>query len=522
MNPSAEPAPLLALDDVSYSVKGEPILERIRLSVRKGELVVIAGRSGSGKTTLLKLAAGLIHPERGRVVAPTSSEENGNGKRSLPRIAFVRQQPENQLVAGTVEEEVAFALGLTDMPRATVEKKVEAALRATGLLDVRKQPPYTLSGGMMQRLAIAAALALKPSLWLFDEPTSYLDPPSRKQVHDLARREARQSAVVYVASDPREWRLGTRLVVVDKGRIIADGKPDEVLTSDEVRETGLVEPETPAVWERWFNGATSTRAKRSGKQDNLPESQMSLSLAVPLANSGFTPMLRAEAVSASRNALLSAKRRVLHDLSLSIGAGECVALIGPAGAGKTTLLEVLAGLTPLDSGTLHHEPQRDDDKHDSAAGLAFQFPERQFFAETVLEEVSYGVRNAGVAKETAGRVALQALWQVGLGLEHAGRSPFDLSGGEARRVALAIVLARRPRLLLLDEPTAGLDVADTERIGELIRQQVEDGCSVVVSGHDLDRFAEWCPRWILLKDGTIHHDGPPDAMNDDIRKTFWS
>jgi energy-coupling factor transport system ATP-binding protein len=511
---------LLTFDDVTFNRKDRVILSRIRLTVSKGELVVITGRSGSGKTSLLKLASGLVTPDRGRVFSDIQQLDNQSST-PLPQIAFVRQKPENQLIAGTVEEEVAFALSLANMPLEGIELRVDQALERTGLTEVRTQQPHTLSGGMMQRLAIAAALATDPQLWLFDEPTSYLDPPSRLEVQQLAREAAETGCVLYVASSAEEWRMGDRLVVLHNGRILADGPPEEVIAGSSVEETGMNHPTRSFVWQSLFKNGNGHNAF-AGHYGHLPESLRNPQRGVPSAKSGDVPLIRVRGLVASRNALLSEKREVLHGIDLEVGAGECIALIGPTGAGKSTLLEVLADLTPIDSGVIESSVvDRSDQNEHSGISMSFQFPERQFFAETVIEEVAYGVRNTGVSNADANRLALEALSQVGLDLDYTGRNPFELSGGEARRVALAIVLALRPRLLLLDEPTAGLDSVDADRIGKLLAEEIKAGRSVIVSGHDLDRFAEWCPRWVLLKDGQIVYDGSPADLSKELRESFW-
>ncbi len=469
--PSETPE-LLTLKDVSFSRNDRPILNGISFGVRAGELVIITGRSGSGKTSLLKLAAGLLQPNRGRLQTVASSPDTDSSN-ALPRVGFVRQEPANQLIAGTVEEEVSFALSLANLPPEDIKSRVDSALQRTGLQDVRQQSPHTLSGGMMQRLAIACALATSPRLWLFDEPTAYLDPPSRVVIQRMAMDVRRAGAVLFVASDPYEWSIGDRLLVLHEGRLVADGHPDEVMSSKVLELTGLSRHQKTHVWPTLFK-VEDLPKDMSVDNEHLPESLKPWLDTVPSAESGDLPLLQARGLVASRAALMSASREVLHGINLEIGNGECVALIGPAGAGKTSLLEVLAELSPLDSGEIikHSVDQPDAEDH-CGVSLAFQFPERQFFSETVLEEVAYGVRNSGISNPEANDRALEALFKTGLSLEYTGRSPFELSGGEARRVALAVALALHPRLLMLDEPTAGLDSVDADRIGEIIAVEVE-------------------------------------------------
>jgi len=494
---------VLALERVSFAYPGgEAVLDGVDLLLRPGDRLVLAGVSGSGKSTLLRLLAGLLTPSDGSL---TSSGD------TPPHIGFVRQQPENQLVAGTVAEEIAFALEYMELEAPAIRERVERALDHADLGDLRDRAPSQLSGGQMQRLAFAVAWAMEPDLWLLDEPSAYLDPPARDRLHALLKGLPPSATMVHVASDPDEYTLTGRLAVLHEGRLIADGSPEEIFRSGVLERAGLT---PPREWRLKHKGrelaGIASLANAPGDTIHLPEADPPSTRAVHSVSADSTGRVCVEKVQATRRTFLGPELKVLHGIDLELQGGELTALVGPGGAGKSTLIEVLAGLLDPSAGRVRWDEAGPETLH-GRIGVAFQFPERSFFAETVLDEVAYGARNRGVGKRDARDLAVQALESLGLdgrdGLYD--RSPFELSGGEARRVALAGVWVLRPIGWLLDEPTAGLDDDNAEAVGRMLRAEAARGCPVLIAGHDLDRLADWCPRWLLLREGRIERDGEP-------------
>jgi len=487
---------MLTFRDVtlSYPLRGK-IFNSLNLHISPGERVVIAGRSGSGKTTLLRLAAGLIEPDAGQV------DHEG----AWP-VGFVRQQPENQLIAGTVSEEVAFALEYAGFTSDEITSRVEETLAATGLTELADRSPVRLSGGQMQRVAIAAALAMKPPLWLLDEPTAYLDADGRKRVHSLISSVPGTSTLLYATSDPEELTLGDRLVVLAEGRVAADGVPEKLFEKGVLEELGLYPPRKWTLARRMVPAAPQKAPVSSG---NLPEESSKPVRALHSAESQPKTLVATD-LHATRREFLGPEREALKKVSLRVEPGEIVALVGPGGAGKSSLLEALAGLLEIDGGSVLWG-DLSPDKLSGNIGITFQFPERSFFAESILAEISYGPKKRGL--ENPEQRAIEALSLLGLpnNGEFLKRSPFELAGGEARRVALSAVAALAPDYWLVDEPTAGLDVVDAAAVGRLIRQEAERGCIVIVAGHDVDRFADWTTRWVVLDDGQVRFDGDPRA-----------
>ncbi len=489
---------MLAFQDVRAAYpNGRIVFDRLSMTVSRGERVVVAGRSGSGKTTLLRLAAGLLDPVSGRVQ-----------REAQWPVGFVRQQPENQLVAGTVREEIAFALEYAGLETKSLRQRVAWALSETGLKDLAARTPERLSGGQMQRVAIAAALALEPSLWLLDEPTAFLDADGRARIHRLIQSLPRETTMLITASDPEEYRIGTRLVILAEGRIAADGPPETLLKDGVFADFRMAEPRSWCLAHHPDRIAIP-QTEAPGDRGKLPENAAAESVELHSGPARSFP-LRAANLTASRQEFLGPIRRVLEQVDLSAEPGEIIALVGPGGAGKSSLLEALAGLLELEHGSVRWGDRTPEELR-GQIGIAFQFPERSFFAESVQAEVAYGPRNLGCSADEANSQARDALELLGFSCDQPflQRSPFELSGGEARRVALAAVAALRPAAWLLDEPTAGLDAEDVKAVGRLIVREAERGCVVIVAGHDVDHFADWTERWVVLDDGKQVFDGDP-------------
>lgn len=494
---------MITLEHLGFGYRDAPdLLQDVNLTIEPGQRIVLAGVSGCGKSTLLRILAGLLTPRSGEL---RYSDDRP------PKIGFVRQQPENQLVAGTVFDEIALGLEYQNLDSTTIEEKVKAALERTGLEGLEERAPSKLSGGQMQRLAFAAAWVLEPQLWLLDEPTSYLDHEGRERLHSLLADLPGETSMVYVASDPEEYRLTDTLVLLKEGQLVARDDPNFLFKEGLVEQAGLRPPRS------WILRQRGWKATDEGEEGEAPDLRESPREQPSVVHSGgaISPSLCAKKVHANRRDFLGPERTILKGIDLELQPGQITALVGPSGAGKSTLIEVLAGLLAPSSGGVELDG-RPPEKQRGQIGVAFQFPERGFFAENVLDEVSYGARNLGAGRDEAQKRARAALAALGLGGDESlfERSPFDLSGGEARRVALAAIHAMQPSVWLLDEPTAGLDDANADAVGQMILSEADRGCAILIAGHDLDRFADWSSRWLLLKDGRIERSGDP--------RNWWS
>ncbi len=544
---------MITLDDVSYAYpRPEPrearlALQNINLEICSGERVVITGKNGSGKSTLLRLIASLILPTKGVI--------NYSSPDIISSTGLLQQSPENQLITSSVENEIAFGLENKGIPSSQIQDLVKATLHQTNLEGLRFKTPNRMSGGEMQRVAFASLLALSPRLWLMDEPAAFLDPFEKERIYSLLNELPGDSTVIYVVSHPEEFILGDRLIALEDGKVVIDSGIENLKATNKLEEFGL---EKPASWVieslkkkgilKSGGGATvaQTIYKNKGQIEKSIQSNIQPSLDRSLyseikAERSFSNTIDLKETSHGKHAgkdkitltcsniwvwqreLLGEEYEVVKNAYFSTKSGIITALLGPNGAGKTSLLETIAGLSDQWHGKVewsgfaskHRRIYSGKDRYGlfpefGRLGIAFQFPERSFFADTILKEVSFGLKNLGISRAEAEATAKEALELFGLDPEEfSPKSPFEISGGEARRVALATVWALRPDVYLLDEPVAGLDSEGAELVGEILSLEAGRGCAIFITGHEIDFAAEWADRWILLKDGSVSREGIP-------------
>jgi energy-coupling factor transport system ATP-binding protein len=404
------------------------------LTLAPGEWLALAGGNGSGKTALLLTLAGLVPPRSGRVTLDgLDLADPAQAARARAAIGIVFQEPETQFVTDRVARELAFPLENLGWERSAIDQRVRELLAAFDLVDLAAAPPERLSGGEMQRVALAAAAAPRPRIYLFDEPASYLDPAARANLlaWTRARCQGEGAAVLWSECDAEECGFANRVVALGPALAAADSGP------------------------AWAPGpGAHGRALWRGRGLSL----------------------------ARRRPGRSGPERVLWGgLDLDIHLGERVALVGANGSGKTALLETLAGWLEPSAGELARPPRED-------VAYLLQFPEYQLFAPTALDDVRFGIERRGGAKRASAEfdaLARAAISRVGLDPDrYGGVSPEALSLGERRRLALAGVLVTKPLALLLDEPTAGLDAAGARDLLSALGEAAERGAAIVVATHD--------------------------------------
>jgi len=519
----ARAVPALTIEDLTYSYPNttRPALSDVSLTLGAGEFALLAGRSACGKSTLLRAACGLVpHFHGGEIegsvnVAGIDAIATGPGELAAV-VGYVAQDPETQIVSTTVAAEIALPLelrGESPTSRARAVEEVALALAIPHLLD---RTVDTLSGGELQRVALAAALVTRPQLVLLDEPTSQLDPVAGDELIWLLRRLNEEWGVTVLLAEHRLERClaaADRVVAVESGSIAFDGAPRDFLTWAQDADPAL---ETPAA--RMFSMAgieplpTGVRdARRTlASTDPLTEGRRTpserLVLFGPTASQRDAPLpakkLREEGVRLPSTPTLSVNdlwvelgqgdtpRDVIRGIDLRIEDGERVALMGRNGAGKSTVLRTIAGLV---------EPVRGKVEVPGGIALLSQNPGDYLVRERVGDEL-------------LGELGIAALRIVGM--EQAiDRDPRDLSGGERQRLALAIALAGRmdgdelPGLVALDEPTRGMDRARKQDLTELVAELAERGAGVVVATHDVEFAAAFAERVVLLGDGVVIADG---------------
>jgi len=503
---------VIEIRDLTYAyVPGRPILSRINLQLKDGESVTILGRNGSGKSTLLRCIVGLLDPTAGEIRAPSAS--------SMPAVGLVFQNPDDQIVSPTVESEAAFGLENLAVPTAEMRRRVDEILDQFGLAGHKGSDPHKLSGGERQRLAIVSIAVMNPQFILFDEPFAMLDPASREDLRSLiCSLPERGTTPVVVGQDPDLALDSDRLLILDQGQIAADGNPKEILSDPSLLAGArLSTTETGRVAE-----GLSIPPPLPTTIDQLLDLTVTQPIEVPPTTrkeSSAKPIVEVRDLAFTYDRGLPSEHQVFNNLDLSVNEGEIVSIVGPSGSGKSTLVLHLNGLHQAQSGSvtvkgLDASAPENGNEIRSRVGLVFQFPESQLFAETVAQDIQFGPDNLGL-DDLSGRVN-RALETVGLSpTEFAHRNPFTLSGGEKRRVALAGVLATDPDLLILDEPSAGLDQRGADEFDQTLMDLNQAGVTIVLVTHDLTRALTLSDRVIALSNGTIVQDAPPDQYVKD-------
>jgi energy-coupling factor transporter ATP-binding protein EcfA2 len=490
------------------------------------------GASGAGKSTLAKVLNKII-PEleggdlhgvvllNGRSIAPLHVCDLAGD------IGMVFQDFESQLFSTTVAHEVAFAMERVGMPREEILARLVPALEAVGLRGFEERDPTTLSGGQKQRLAIASVLALRPRVVVLDEPTTDLDPEGRAEVFALIRRMREEGvSLIVIEHEAEELRQCDRVVILREGSIIAEGTPPIVMPQIELlEECGINAPGLDRVSRMLGieHHPTSVADAEEHIRKLVPEAARAIDLQPSDGNRGVTEsqvILEVNKVSFS----YPDGPRVLNDISMTIGRGEFIAIVGQNGSGKTTLAKMAVGLLAPDSGIIRLEGRDRTTLRPAETareiGYVFQNPDHQIFADTVEAEVKFGPQNFGLdGSEVESRCA-EVLEAVGLENER-GTDPFLLGKGQRQRLAVASVLALRPRLLILDEPTTGLDYREQRKMMKLVSDLNAVGVAIVMITHTPWLVAEYARRVILMRAGRKLFDGPVHEffMQDELLRS---
>lgn len=508
------------LQGVTFTYEGAalPALRDVSLAVRRGEMVVIMGASRAGKSTLVKVLnrtipsfeAGALTGEiwllGRRCVQETVADFAG-------RVALVAQDFEAQLFSTSVDSEVAFALEQFGIAPEEMRRRVLAALKAVGLQGFEQRDPATLSGGEKQRLAIAAMLALEPELLLFDEPTTDLDPLGKQEVLAVLaglRKEGR--TLVVVEHETIAAEMADRVVFMAEGRVVGEMMAEDALRHPEwFRRCAVRPPDLPllASLAGWNESPRSVEEAQAKVRAILEEKHWN---SVPNeARQGETwnqqVLLAAENVSVHYE---GGERAALENVSLEIRAGDFLALLGHNGSGKTTLAKCLNGLLRPTRGHVLWKGRPIASiplaQRAAAVGYVFQNPDHQIFSDRVWDEVAFGPRNVGLPEPQVRERVQEALEAVGL-LGREGDDPFWLTKGERQRLAVASLLALRPEVLILDEPTTGLDYHEQRQMMELVCKLHARGTTVIMITHTAWLVAEYAQRAVLLHQGQVLFDG---------------
>lgn len=538
---------IIKFEKVKFSYPGSEniyALNGVDLTVRKGEFLSVIGHNGSGKSTLARLINGLLEADGGKIeVLGMNVAEGKNSLEIRKHVGIVFQNPDNQMVASIVEDDVAFGPENIGIEREEIGRRIEWALKAVGMEKYRTSTPSRLSGGQKQRIAIAGVLAVKPEILVLDESTAMLDPKGRREVIEVVKRLNQEEGmtVILITHFMEEALLADRTVVMNRGEIVLSGTPEEIFENgDKLEAYNLCLPR--------ITGIINTLNENGMNVKNvLRAEELAVSIAENFKSKGIdraaSPKAEDPAIKSDHEFDIDIKNlsftysrksafatKALKDIDLHIDEGEFFGIIGHTGSGKSTLIQHLNALIKLPQAEKRYRKKRvkkgqpqpvspsikigsydltqkkcDFKSLRADVGMVFQYPEYQLFAESVFSDVEFGLKNfkKDLSKEQIEEAVRSSIEMVGLDYnEVKDKSPFDLSGGQKRRVAIAGVIVTRPKILILDEPAAGLDPLGKKEICALLHKLHEEWCrTVIIVSHDMDEIAENCTRAVVVSDG---------------------
>ena len=589
-------------------------ISHLNFTIEEGSFVCVLGHNGSGKSTLAKLFNALQIPTEGCVIiSGMDSREEANVFPIREKVGMVFQNPDNQIIASVVEEDVGFGPENIGIPTEEIWKRVADALDAVNMEAYRLKSPNHLSGGQKQRVAIAGTLAMEPKTIVLDEPTAMLDPSGRAEVIRSIRElnQKKGITIILITHYMEETVDADRIILMDQGKLVLDGTPKEIFSKVEelkslrmdvplitdlahelrlsgmpvsdgiLKEEELVEELLAIFGEDSFMEEKEKGQKEKGQKEEEPEGESDTVASAVIENSigkrseemnsqATTPsseekeieaeiekenktekendfILKVENLSCIYQKGTAMESYALKDINLSIKRGSFSALIGHTGSGKSTLLQHFNGLIKPEEGeiSVHFRKnpalilqdkgflfwkgkKRKVEKEGVLSfkeegfdfqglrfkvGLVFQYPEYQLFEETVFEDVLFGPKNQGLSLEDAKKEAEEALRSMGVEEALWQKSPFELSGGQKRRVAIAGVLAMEPELLILDEPTAGLDPAGREELFQVIAHlQERYAMTILLVSHSMDDVARYAEEVFVLNQGECIRQGSPEEV----------
>ena len=542
-------------DDGLFTERPTFSLNGIDLSIDEGEFVAVLGHNGSGKSTLARLTNGLLSPQSGNItVLGIDACNSKNVFEVRKNVGIVFQNPDNQTVASIVEDDVAFGPENVGMPRKEIGERIEFALNAVGMQEYRNSMTTRLSGGQKQRIAIAGVLALKPRIMILDESTAMLDPRGRKEVLDVVCKLNKEEGitVLLITHFPEEAMLADRAIVMDHGKIVMEGKPQEILSKEEaLKKCSLALPHALKICRALQKGglditdslsvedlATQISQKTTGASTSLDTNSQQDTF--DLEENGKGEIV-CENLSYTYDAKSVFSTPALRDVNVRVPAGSFFGIIGHTGSGKSTFVQHLNALIKLPTAEKKYKEKKrkketpvlqktklvvngyDLSKKTTDflalrkdVGMVFQYPEYQLFAETVFDDVAFGLKNfyEDMTETEVEAAVKEAVETVGLAYDEVkNHSPFELSGGQRRRVAIAGVIVTKPEILVLDEPAAGLDPLGKAEIMSLLHKIHNDWCkTVIIVSHDMDEIAENCTSAAIFYEGKVLACGSPKQL----------
>ncbi len=565
---------MIDLSDVRFSYDGKaPALAGVSAHVNAGEFVCILGGNGSGKSTLAKHLNALLLPDQGTVTVDGMSTADAECTYLIRQTAgMVFQNPDDQLVSTLVEDDVAFGPENLGIQLPELRERVTRALADVGLAGFERKEAHALSGGQKQRVAIAGVLAMNPRILILDEASAMLDPRGRAGLMRVCRElHERGFTIVMITHFMEEAAQADRVTVLESGKVVCDGSPAHVLLQEDLLHrlnldvpfathlSHALRTAGVAVAPTVDDDALAAEILSLAKDSLLAGAASAAGQGVP-ANAGDAvdgaagettddtaadcadAVIRFENVSFTYDPSEAKRKRkrapaqrqadwgnspdsiwALSDVSFAVKPGEFLGIAGHTGSGKSTLVQHMNGILKPTRGRvmvrgLDMADKRSEAELRGTVGVVFQYPEHQLFAETVYKDVAFGPRNLGLPDDEVGERVHRALSRVGLDFDAVSqKSPFELSGGQQRRVAFAGILAMEPSVLVLDEPAAGLDPAGRRSFLQLIaRLHKQEGLTVVMVSHNMDDLAAMCDRVLIMNEGCLQSAGAPSRVFLDV------
>lgn len=524
-------------DEEGNVIGKQRAIDEVDIQIEKGRFIAILGHNGSGKSTFAKHINALLVPGGGTMwVGGRDTKDEDELWNIRQSAGMVFQNPDNQIIATVVEEDVGFGPENLGVPTKEIWQRVDDALEKVGMTEYRYRSPNKLSGGQKQRVAIAGVVAMRPECIVLDEPTAMLDPNGRKEVirtvRDLQKQE--KVTVILITHYMEEVTDADYIYVMDKGKVVMEGKPEQIFSKvDLLKHYRLDVPQATAVADelirKGFPVSAGTLTGEALCREVVSLARERGRIQDPLGKEVYRdevksrpdgdPVLRLKNLNYIYNPGTAYEKHAMKGVDLDIWQGEFIGIIGHTGSGKSTLIQHLDGLIRATGGELFFQGENIYQEGYSMktlrqqVGLVFQYPEHQLFEADVLSDVCFGPKNQGLSDEECRQRAKEALQMVGFPETLYNASPFDLSGGQKRRVAIAGVLAMRPKVLVLDEPTAGLDPKGRDDIlDQIALLQKTTHMTVILVSHSMEDVARYVDRIIVMNRGEKIFDDTPKRV----------
>lgn len=524
-------------DEEGNVIGKQRAIDEVDIQIEKGRFIAILGHNGSGKSTFAKHINALLVPGGGTMwVGGRDTKDEDELWNIRQSAGMVFQNPDNQIIATVVEEDVGFGPENLGVPTKEIWQRVDDALEKVGMTEYRYRSPNKLSGGQKQRVAIAGVVAMRPECIVLDEPTAMLDPNGRKEVirtvRDLQKQE--KVTVILITHYMEEVTDADYIYVMDKGKVVMEGKPEQIFSKvDLLKHYRLDVPQATAVADelirKGFPVSAGTLTREALCREVVSLARERGRIQDPLGKEVYRdevksrpdgdPVLRLKNLNYIYNPGTAYEKHAMKGVDLDIWQGEFIGIIGHTGSGKSTLIQHLDGLIRATGGELFFQGENIYQEGYSMktlrqqVGLVFQYPEHQLFEADVLSDVCFGPKNQGLSDEECRQRAKEALQMVGFPETLYNASPFDLSGGQKRRVAIAGVLAMRPKVLVLDEPTAGLDPKGRDDIlDQIALLQKTTHMTVILVSHSMEDVARYVDRIIVINRGEKIFDDTPKRV----------